>query len=340
MNKAEKLYFESLKLLGRQIKQSYKETFKIKLPKNYKQINKIVVCGMGGSQLGIELIKELFNNQIKVPIFQVKDYNLPAFVDKKTLVFLISYSGTTEEVIKISKEVKEKTNKIFVISSGGKLAKIAQDNNFFLYKFNPIYNPCHQPRVGIGYMMGSFLAILKKLHLIKISNKEIDKMISIYEKLFTKYEKNGEIKKLAKEMANKILVFIGAEHLKGNIHVVANQIQESAKQTAIYFSLPELNHHLLEGLRFPKVNKKNLKFLFFNSDKYFDKNKKRFKITQDIFKKQGFQTKLIDFKGSRVEQSISLLIMGSLWSYELSQINKVDPNSIPWVNLFKKKIKE
>jgi len=340
MNQEEKLYLESLEFFGKQVKQSYQQIFKIKLPKAYKQINKIVICGMGGSQLGVELVKELFSDRIKIPIFQVKDYNLPAFVDKNTLVFLISYSGTTEEVIKISAQVKKRTRKVFVITKGNKLTNLAKGNNFLFYKFIPIYNPCQQPRTGTGYIVGSFLAILKKLSKLEITNQEIDELALSYDKIFKKYINGSQIKNLAKELSNKILVFIAAEHLRGNIHILANQTQESAKQMAIYFPLPELNHHLLEGLTYPGFNKQNLQFLFFNSDKYHSHNQKRFKITQNVFKKQVLQTKNINLKGSKIEQSMTMLAMGSLLVYELSKINKVNPNVIPWVDLFKKKMKK
>jgi glucose/mannose-6-phosphate isomerase len=338
MSNEEKLYLKSLESLGKQVKESYKETSKIKLPKNYKEINKIVICGMGGSQLGVELVNYLFSQEIKIPIFQVRDYNLPKFVDNQTLVFLISYSGSTEEVIKISAEVRKRTNKIFVITAGGDLAKLARENKFPLYEFDPVYNPCQQPRTGTGYMIGSFLSVLKNISKVQIINKEIDDFALIYEKIFKKYVNGSQIKNLAREMVNKILVFITAEHLQGNIHILSNQTQESAKQMAIYFTLPELNHHLLEGLTYPKTNRDNLKFIFFSSDKFIQKNQERFKITQNIFKKQKLKVKNINLKGSKIEQSITMLVMGGLLAYELSKLNKVNPNAIPWVNLFKEKM--
>jgi glucose/mannose-6-phosphate isomerase len=338
MNQEERLYLESLESFGKQVEQSYQQTSKIKLPKSYQQIDKIVTCGMGGSQLGVEMVRYLFSKEIKIPIIQVRDYNLPKFIDRKTLVFLISYSGSTEEVIKIADQVKKRTDKVFVITMGEKLSSLAKRNHFPFYKFVPIYNPCQQPRTGAGYMVGSFLAILKKLSKIQMTSREINKFASDYEKVFKKYVNGSQIKTLAKEMANKILVFMTAEHLQGNAHILANQTQESAKQMALYFPLPELNHHLLEGLTYPQSNKKNLQFLFFNSDKYHQKNQKRFKITQDVFKKQGLNSKTINLKGSRTEQSITMLVMGSLLAYELSKRNKVNPNAIPWVDLFKAKM--
>lgn len=340
MLESEKNYLESLSFLGKQIEQSYQEVNNIKLPQNYKKIDKIVICGMGGSQLGVELVKELFKDQIKIPIIQIRDYTLPNFVDNRTLVFLISYSGSTEEVIQISRRVKQRTDKVFVITKGNKLAQIARRSNFILYKFDPLYNPCHQPRTGTGYMIGSFLAILKKTSLIKINNQEIDKFVKDYEEIFQKYVSSNQIKRLAQEMKDKILVFITAEHLQGNAHILANQTQESAKQMALYFSLPELNHHLLEGLTFPKSNKDILQFIFFESDKYYLRNQKRFKFTQEIFKKQGLKVKKIKLIGNKRKQAITVLVMGSLLAYELSKINKVNPNKIPWVDLFKEKIKK
>lgn len=338
MNNEEKLYLESLGLLGRQVEDAYQQTSKIKLPKDYNQINKIVTCGMGGSQLGVELVNNLFAKEIEIPIIQIRDYNLPKFVDDKTLVFLISYSGGTEEVLKISLEVKKKTNKIFVITAGGGLAKLAKKNKFPLYEFDAVYNPCQQPRTGTGYMIGSFLAVLKKISKIQINSKDINNFTLVYNKVFKKYINGSQIKNLAREMLNKILVFVTAEHLQGNAHILANQTQESAKQMAIYFPLPELNHHLLEGLTYPESNKDNLQFIFFNSDKFNQKNQRRFKITQDIFKKQNFKIKNFELRGSKIEQSISMLVMGSLLAYELSKLNKVNPNAIPWVDLFKEKM--
>ena len=83
MNKTEKNYLASIKLLGEQVKQSFTEASLVKLPRAYRTIDKIMAGGMGGSQLGVDLIKALFNKQLKLPIAQVRNYQLPGFVHKK-----------------------------------------------------------------------------------------------------------------------------------------------------------------------------------------------------------------------------------------------------------------
>lgn len=333
MTKAEKIYLKSIELLGEQIKQSYHEAKKIRLPKNYSQVNRIVTCGMGGSQLGADLVRHLFSKEIKLPIVQVKGYNLPKFVNNKTLVFLVSYSGDTEEVLSIAKNVKRQKAKIVTISSDGKLVKLADKQKLPTYIFEPINNPSGQPRLGTGYTIGSLLSILRKLRLIEVKDSQIIKMSKIESQI-----PNSEIKKIAQKLKNRIPVFVASEFLQGNAHIVSNQINESAKQLAVYYSIPELNHHLLEGLTYPKTNKSNLYFLFLYSESYHKRNQRRYNITQQILTKQMVPYQQIEFKGDKISQSMQMLKFGSLLSFELSKQNQVDPNKIPWVKFLKRKL--
>ena len=53
------------------------------------QVDKIVICGMGGSAIGGDLLKAYLSHK-DIPVFVVRDYVLPKFVDEKTLVFCVS----------------------------------------------------------------------------------------------------------------------------------------------------------------------------------------------------------------------------------------------------------
>lgn len=335
MTQAQKNYLKSIELLGEQIKQSYFEAKKLIIPKNYGQVNKIVTCGMGGSQLGVDLVRQLFADKIKLPIIQVRGYNLPKFIDNKTLVFLISYSGSTEEVLSVAKIVRRLPVKIIVISTGGQLSELAVSSKFPTYLFKPINNPSKQPRTGIGYIIGSILAIFQKVKAIEINDGLIMKMVEEYYKNYQKIKKSALLNKISQKIKNKIPVIVASEFLQGNSHIMANQINESAKQLAIYFSLPELNHHLLEGLTFPPANKKNLYFIFFFSKNYHLRNQKRYYITQKVLQKQKIPFYQIKLSGDKISQAMAMLTIGIQLSYKLSQVNRVDPNQVPWVKFFK-----
>ena len=59
--------------------------------------NGVVLCGMGGSAIGGDLVRALVETESPVPFAVIRGYELPAWVGEKTLVIASSYSGGTEE---------------------------------------------------------------------------------------------------------------------------------------------------------------------------------------------------------------------------------------------------
>ena len=335
MNKADETYLESIELSGEQLLASYNEAKLLKLPKNFSDINKVLVVGMGGSQLGVDLINALFFDRLKYPITQIRGYKLPKYVDKKTLVILSSYSGSTEEVISGAHEAKKRGLKALAICTGGKLASLAKKYKLPIYLFDPIDNPSGQPRMGTSYTTGAVLQILKKSGALKITDSEVDNLAKYLVKSYKKYTKTKEVDNLAKKLKDKIIIYVTSEFLEGNGHIITNQTNESSKQLAYYYHIPELNHHLLEGLTFPKANTKLLHFVLVNSDMYLPRNQKRYKVMKEVLNKYKIKYSDIKLNGTKEEQVFSMLTFGALLSFKLTKLNKQDPTLIPWVDYFK-----
>jgi glucose/mannose-6-phosphate isomerase len=76
----------SLQLLASQVEQIYNSSQTLTIPSNYKNIDKIVVLGMGGSALGAHVIKSVFANELKFPIEIINNYNIPNFVNNNELI--------------------------------------------------------------------------------------------------------------------------------------------------------------------------------------------------------------------------------------------------------------
>ena len=132
---------------------------------------------------------------------------------------------------------------------------------------------------------------------------------------------------------------IASGFLSGNAHVLANQINENAKTFANYFIISELNHHLLEGLKFPNNNSKNLHFFFFESDLYHPRNQKRYAITKDTLNKFKISHFSYHLTGkTELEQSFEALLFGTYVAFYLAILNSIDPSSIPWVDYFKEEL--
>ncbi|HLD19819.1 MAG TPA: SIS domain-containing protein [Patescibacteria group bacterium] len=335
----------SVGMIPQQIEQVWKQGKKFTLPKGFSQATSVCVFGMGGSALGSDFLASVFRDELKAPITIVNDYIVPAWVNRSTLVILSSYSGTTEEVLHAAEQVFKKTKLIVAVSSGGALGQWAQKKRIPSLIFDPIHNPCKQPRVGIGYGIASQLVVLKAARLVSVSDMQIKQLIVYLNKLVGQYnnervQSKNEAKKLATLLQNKVPVFMTAEHMKGAGHIFQNQFHETAKQFAVNFPLPELNHHLLEGLSFPQNVLKNMIAVCCESTLYHARNQKRFRVTQTVLKKQGILSYILHVQGStQCEQALGLVLLASYATLYLAMLNKVNPAEIPWVDFFKKQLK-
>jgi len=337
---------DSIEMLGEQINQTWQEFKQFSLSKSYKQVDNVLINGMGGSALGPHLLYSLFSEQLKVPFRVINSYQLPASLNKKTLYIVSSYSGNTEEPLETIAEAKKRGAKIFGISSGGKLAKMIKQKKIPGYVFEPTFNPSDQPRMGLGYSLAAHIALFKKLGLIKVSNNEIKNILILIDKLQSQFgvykaSKNNLAKKMAKDLVGKIPIIVSSGFLSANSHVFTNQINENAKNFANYFLISELNHHLLEGLSFPKANRQFLMFVFFESKLYYSKNQIRHKITKKVLTKNRIKSLSYSLKSNtKILQAMEMLIFGSYVSFYLAILNNINPSKIPWVDYFKAELKK
>lgn len=338
---------ESVRLLPEQINQAWEEVLALDLAwARFKKAENMVAAGMGGSALGAFIIDSLGFEVLNRPLEIVKGYHLPAYANDKTLMIASSYSGQTEETLSCFKEALARKCLMLAITTGGKLAKMAKKNKVSCYKFNPRFNPSGQPRLGLGYSITAQLAVLAKMSLIRFGHSQINQCLNFLNQERALYEptnptKNNLAKKIALAFKNKAVLVIGAEHLIGVSHAFKNMLNENGKTFAVRFSIPELNHHLLEGLTKPPLAKKVFKFLFLESNFYNQAVQKRMAATGEIIGKNGYQKLCLKLKGeTRLTQVWETVFLGGFVSAYLALLYGLDPGPIPWVNYFKKKLKK
>ncbi|PIS38895.1 MAG: hypothetical protein COT34_01490 [Candidatus Nealsonbacteria bacterium CG08_land_8_20_14_0_20_43_11] len=316
----------SINNLVPQFKYAFEKAESYNFPPGYASAEQILVCGMGGSALGAEALRTLVQDQLKIPFAIVRDYHLPAYVNEKTLVVLISYSGTTEEVLSCAEEAVRKNTLVIGISSNGELKELMKKNSKPSLVFETSLNPAGQPRSGLGLSLGMFWGALVKLGFL--NKPEIAEILPRWSSL-------------AQKTRNKLIIFVSSGFLEGACRAGRNIINETAKTYADYHILPEMNHHLLEGLACPASNKKNLVFLFLESEFYEPKILTRLKLTREVVRKNKIKTITVKLKGkNRAEQMLETIFNASRLSCQLSKIYRVDPLSIPWVKWFKGRLAE
>lgn len=336
--------YSSIPDFPKQVQHAWDDTKNIVVPENYKNITNLVMCGMGGSGLGARVIESVYKTELKVPLTRVNDYNLPEFVNENTLVICSSYSGTTEETLENIKQAKERHAKWMAIGAGGALIDEAKEANVPYYQIIPTYNPSKQPRMAIGYSIVGQLVLLSKCGLINFTEVDISAIISEMQGIIdlNKIEitsSQNAAKVLSYELRSKVIALVSAEHLVGALHVTNNQFNENAKTLTFDFTIPELNHHLMEGLANPKTNPEDLHFIFIDSNLFSPRITKRFEVTKDVVSKNDVHySSFTAISASKISQAFELIQFGAFVNYYLALLNNINPTPIPWVDYFKEQL--
>lgn len=310
---------------------------KFKIDEKFKEINKIVVTGMGGSGIGGDLLKAIISNKSKIPVAVNRNYSFGKFVDEHTLVFVVSYSGNTEETVSAYKDAYSKKAKIICITSGGKLKELANNSNIPVV----IIPSGMPPRTAMGYLFVPLLIILNNSGIVKDTKEEIEETYSILRKLKDMYKpevSNNIAKKLAYKLTGKPIVVYGAAD---TTEIVALrwkcQFNENSKAYAISLAIPEMNHNEVVG--WSECMKKYLKefsVIFLREKQEHTRIKYRIDISKKIISKYNKNILEVYSSGnSLLSRLMSLIYLGDFISFYLAILNKVDPTPVEAITYLK-----
>jgi glucose/mannose-6-phosphate isomerase len=288
----------------------------------------VVVCGMGGSAWPAEMIKDWLNPNF--PLYVNKTYELPAQINKKSLIIISSYSGNTEETLSCYEKAKNLRLGMVGITTGGELEKLCKKDKIPLV-LNP--NDVPAPRLGCGYTFGSIVKILSNAGLIEDKSKEI---ITAAEKVGNKSrEEKG--RKLAEKIFGKIPVIYSTDRLKTLAYIWKIKFNETSKIPSFCNYFPELNHNELSA--YTKI-KDNLAVIILRDDEEISQIQKRILLTSEIIKSKNIPVELINLEGDNlVEKILGSISLADWTSYYLALKNEVDPLSIELQDNLKKNLR-
>lgn len=327
--------YGSTKNLPNQILQVMEDVEKIKFPNTYRGSDLIAMSGMGGSIYAAYVARSLYGENMTKPIVMVNGYRIPSYTLRDTFFMSISYSGNTEETVGATMAAIKDNDATTAVTGGGRIAQIMEENKLPFYHFEPTFNQCNAPRIGLGYTIFGPIMILAALGYLNLDKNELTKAVEYIQNNDEYIQEKAYSDALS--LHDSIPVFISTNHLSGAVHIVRNQINETAKTLSSFQLIPELNHHMLEGLDNPKDNK--IKCIVYHSNMSHERNAKRLKITKDVFDKLKVPYFQVSFDvKNKQEEFLSYLIYGSYLSFFLGIENGVNPTTNPWVDYFKEQM--
>ena len=293
-----------------------------------KEIRNILICGLGGSGIGGTIVSDIISSKVNIPIAATKDYSIPNFVNEHTLVIANSYSGNTEETLYALEKCQERGAEIAIITSGGKLKTIAEEN-----KYNNIIIPGNQPpRAMFGYAFTELFFMLNHYGIIDDSFKsDFDKAINLIDT--EKADIQKQAMNLAKKMYKQTPVIYVAKGFEGVAVRFRQQLNENSKMLGWHNVVPEMNHNELLGWR---TNVDDLAVVYFRNKCDYDRNQIRMDINKKVISKFTSNITEIWSKGdSLIENSLYHISVGDWTSWYLSEMNNVDAIEIDVIDFLK-----
>jgi glucose/mannose-6-phosphate isomerase len=309
----------------------------------WEGIRQVVVCGMGGSAIGADLIAACLAPLATVPILVWRNYDLPAHArGKETLVVASSHSGNTEEVLSAFEEAVQRGARILAISTGGELLHRADRVGAPMWRFE------HrgQPRAAVGFSAGLLLAALTRLALapdhaeaiaaaaaeMRAQAKELRADVPVVQ---------NPAKRMAGQWMGRWPTVIGAEFLAPVARRWRTQIAEIAKTVAQFEELPEADHNMVAGVVNPEELFGQTMVVFLRGAALHPRNQLRLEATREIMMVEGFNTDSVVARGEgRLAQQWTALHFGDYSAYYLAMAYGIDPTPVLAIEGLKERLRQ
>lgn len=301
------------------------------------KIRTILLSGLGGSAIGGDLLRTFLSDTMSVPFVVNRNYDLPAFVGKDTLVIISSYSGNTEETISAHKDAARRKAKVLCISTNGTTAKLAAK-----YGHPCITIPAGlSPRAAVGYSFFPLLIALRSMGFARVPDKDLRETLTLLRKLSKDWSDpagaNNEPLVLAKKLYGKLpVIYSSTEHLDAINVRWKGQMSENAKQLAGGHVLPEMNHNELVGWKHLPDLLRMIHVVFLKDKGTHKRVAVREKLTLEwITPMAGGVTEVHSRGKSTLARMFSLIHFGDWVSLYLAILNGEDPEPVEAINVLK-----
>lgn len=295
------------------------------------RIDNILFSGLGGSGIGGNLVKELIENQLKVPFLVNKSYFLPAFTGQNTLLVLCSYSGNTEETVNVARQAYNKGLNPYCVTSGGKLGDLAEAASSDLILL-PSGFP---PRSCLGY---SSIQLLYLLNINGLIGNEYSDQIRRAAEFIEQNQQQimSDAESMAEQLKGRVVILYAEDRIESTALRLKQQINENSKMHCWYNVIPEMNHNELVGWR---EQSDQLAVVFMRYDDEFERNTHRIRFKQDVINQVTNRVLEIKAQGTDAYQRLFYLIHFGDWlSFYLAVKLGYDPMEINVLNDLKNKL--
>lgn len=312
----------SARLLGDQVGAGWKSA--AAAARGVVRVENLLVCGMGGSALAADVALSALAKDLRKPVAIERSYDLPGWVGRRTLVVCVSYSGKTAETLSCLRRATAAGAAAVAVATGGPLARGARAAA--VYDDREL-NPSRQPRLGVGFSLGALLRILGAAGALRNAAAAAAAAGSA--------RAASPTAAALRQLRGRAVAVVGVGGLAGAAHAVANCFNENAKAFSAPFAMPELDHHLLEGLDVPARIGERLAFVWLTTGSLPTQLARQERATLQILRRRKVPVLVHRFDGHPLAAALHAVSWGTQASILVAAATGRDPLAVPWVQWLK-----
>jgi len=306
----------------------------------------VIVSGMGGSGIGGDLLRALLAPTAAVPVITVKDYRLPAFVGRDTLIFACSYSGNTEETLAAYKEAHAAGAAVVAVTSGGTLAGLAACDGHPVVRVPPGL----PPRAALPYMLMPLLRITDRLGVSgvtdpEVRDSEVREAAAVLGELAVRWGPEAHsggnpTKALAAALKDAVpVVYASSSQLEPVAQRWKTQLNENSRVFACWNAFPEINHNETVGWEGIRGGNPRLHAVLLRDRDEGARNALRVEITRELLERRADGVTEVWSQGTALlARLLSLILFGDLVSVYLALLTAVDPTPVEIISEIKRRM--
>ena len=326
--------------LAQQCREGWRLGLGWKVPDRFKNCQKLLVTGMGGSAIGGDLVAGLFGVALSRPMAVNRNDQLPSWVDRETLLLAVSYSGNTEETLSACDEAARRKIPTLAVSSGGKLETWARRKGVPHLQIPPGW----PPRAALGYTTFVPAGLFAQWGWLRGGRPPLEGALDALELFIGEQlsrsvpESRNPAKKIAVELLHRLPVLYGAcEGYEGIVYRWRTQLEENAKTLAFHHLFPEMTHNEISGWGRPSALMKRCTALFLEDPAISKRVRSRMEFVARLAAREGADVVRVSVPGQSIfERRMKLIALGDFASVYLGILYRVDPTPVERVEALKR----
>ena len=273
-----------------------------------EDVRSIVFCGMGGSAVAGDILRQTFRDRLTVPVDVNRSPVLPEYAGSQTLVLVSSFSGDTAETLSSAREAVRRGCRVIAITSGGQLGELCAERGIAAAAVPAGF----QPRAALGHLTFAMLGALETAGLMPPLAADVEEAAAAVEQLAAGLgpgipAAENPAKELATWLGDRVAVCWGAEGI-GAVAAMRwkTQMNENGKVPAWHSAMSELDHNEVVGWVRPSGALHAV--LALRTDHEHPELAARFSLSADIVRAAGSEVREVPVAGKGPLASLLTLV--------------------------------